>query len=139
MGTQYINTVETAKIIRKILKESFPGIKFSVTSNSGDTSILVKWEDGPTQNQVNAIVRWFECAITERYIFGPDLVMIYRSYSKNFWDQVAGRTGKKPKDIMVSDDLVKLVIKELETISLCHPQHSKTYAEYRPTFYAKAA
>lgn len=61
MGTQYISTTDTAKLIRKVLKESFPGIKFYVRSDcySMGSSIHIKWTDGPTESQVNSIVSFF--------------------------------------------------------------------------------
>jgi len=52
---------ETAKFVRASLKESFPGIKFSVRSKtySGGSSISVGWTDGPTTAVVNAVVDSF--------------------------------------------------------------------------------
>lgn len=59
---QYITCVETAKLIRAALKESFPTVKFSVTSSSyaGGASINVRYVDGPTQKQVEQVVKIFE-------------------------------------------------------------------------------
>lgn len=52
-------TTEVAKIIRSILKESFPEIKFSVRSKSyaGGSSISIHWTDGPTSKEVDAKVK----------------------------------------------------------------------------------
>ncbi|WP_338423309.1 LPD29 domain-containing protein, partial [Xylella fastidiosa] len=49
MATKYLTCAETAKLVRKALKESFPDIKFSVKSSnySGGASIRVSWIDGP--------------------------------------------------------------------------------------------
>lgn len=60
--TKYINTAETAKLIRKALKEAFPDVKFSVKSKtySGGSSINVNWTDGPNTAQVEAIAKHFE-------------------------------------------------------------------------------
>ncbi|MBA4192508.1 MAG: hypothetical protein C0467_31460 [Planctomycetaceae bacterium] len=46
-----------AENIRRELKRKFPGVKFSVTSDSfaGGNSIDVKWTDGPTERDVKAI------------------------------------------------------------------------------------
>ena len=54
---QYITCVETAKLIRAALKESFPSIKFSVKSSSyaGGASINVSYVDGPTQKEVESV------------------------------------------------------------------------------------
>jgi|GEM_PF-1717854 len=49
---------ETAKAIRQELKQAFPGIKFSVRSETfsmGD-SVRVSWEDGPLSKQVTEII-----------------------------------------------------------------------------------
>ena len=59
---KYISVVDTAKIIRRCLKEAFPGIKFSVRSSSYSmgASIDVKWTDGPAEVQVEAVVGRFK-------------------------------------------------------------------------------
>ena len=48
--------------IRKVLKMAFPGIKFSVNSETyaGGNSIRVNWENGPTVKQVNQYTKDFE-------------------------------------------------------------------------------
>lgn len=43
--------------IRVILKKHFPGQKFSVTSKD---SINIKWDDGPTTDEVEALVKCFQ-------------------------------------------------------------------------------
>lgn len=60
--SEYISVVETAKLIRKALKETFPGFKFSVRSErySGGASIDVWWTDGPTVPQVDRVAGAFE-------------------------------------------------------------------------------
>lgn len=64
MARKYISTTETAKMIRKSLKEAFPGVKFSVVSSkySGGSSINIRWTDGPTTEQVDEITSRFEGA-----------------------------------------------------------------------------
>jgi len=49
---------EVAKIVRKILKKEFPGIKFSVRSDY--TSVRIYWTDGPTARDVEKFVNGFE-------------------------------------------------------------------------------
>lgn len=56
MSHQYVTAVDTAKLVRQALKEAFPGIKFSVRT---DTSIRVRWTDGPNEEQVKAVVNCF--------------------------------------------------------------------------------
>lgn len=53
---------ETAKLIREALKAAFPKTKFAVRSKSysGGCSITARWTDGPTQKQVDVILKGFE-------------------------------------------------------------------------------
>jgi len=55
---RYLSAAETAKIVRKILKAQFPGIKFSVRSDtySMGNSVYITWTDGPTSKQVDEAV-----------------------------------------------------------------------------------
>jgi hypothetical protein len=57
-----LSTTETAKMIRKVLKEASPGIKFSVKSSryAGGSSIRVAWTDGPTAAQIKSLCDRFE-------------------------------------------------------------------------------
>jgi hypothetical protein len=99
-NTQYLSCAETAKMIRSALKESFPGIKFGVTSKtySGGASIRVEWRDGPPASMVKAITDTFERSYFDGMIdykgakyhaidgqptrFGADFVFTEHSYSK---------------------------------------------------------
>jgi hypothetical protein len=54
MSRQYLSGAETAKLMRLALKESFPGVKFSVRS------VNVRWIDGPNLKQVEAVTDTFE-------------------------------------------------------------------------------
>ncbi|CDN87356.1 hypothetical protein BN948_01778 [Hydrogenophaga intermedia] len=58
---KYLSCAETAVMVRKALKESFPGIKFSVRSStySMGASINVRWTDGPNRAQVEAVAQVF--------------------------------------------------------------------------------
>lgn len=64
MSREYISCADTAALIRKSLKESFPGVKFSVRSStySGGASINVGWTDGPNAAQVEAVADVFSGA-----------------------------------------------------------------------------
>jgi hypothetical protein len=55
---KYLSAVESAKLLRQALKESFPGVKFSVRSDNN--SIDVRWVDGPNTKQVDAVADQFE-------------------------------------------------------------------------------
>ena len=60
--TIYICATDTAKLVRKALKENFPGTKFSVrtTKYAGGASLDVNWTGGPTTPKVDAVVKGFE-------------------------------------------------------------------------------
>jgi len=64
MTTTYISTNDTAKMIRKTLKNHFPLVKFSVRSDkySGGSSINVSYTDGPFVREVEAVVKFYEGA-----------------------------------------------------------------------------
>ena len=95
---KYISTKDTAKIIRKALKESFPGVKFSVRSSvySGGSSIDVAWTDGPCNALVEGITDLFNGSYFdgmtdykgskthiyngERIHWGPDFVFVIERF-----------------------------------------------------------
>jgi hypothetical protein len=54
---RWINTVEVAKMLRKQLKATFPGVKFSVRISrySMGSWIDVTWTDGPTGDDVTTL------------------------------------------------------------------------------------
>ena len=60
--TDYISITETNKLIRKVLKESFPGVKFSVRGRSyaGGGSTTIYWTDGPNEKQIKGLISVFE-------------------------------------------------------------------------------
>jgi hypothetical protein len=62
MNTVYVSAADTSKLIRKDLKAAFPAVKFSVTTKtySGGASARVRWTDGPTSKQVDAVVGKYE-------------------------------------------------------------------------------
>lgn len=57
-GSMHLSCTETAKLVRKALKAAFPGVKFSVRSDSYSmgASIYVSWTDGPGGKKVDAVV-----------------------------------------------------------------------------------
>jgi len=61
-ATRYISVTDTAKLIRPALTKRFPGVKFSVRSQSysGGASIHVSWTDGPRAKEVDSIIGGFE-------------------------------------------------------------------------------
>src|SRR5438105_5067216 len=52
---------DTAKLVRAALGETFKGTRFSVRSStySGGASIDVRWTDGPTGEQVDAVAQLY--------------------------------------------------------------------------------
>lgn len=62
--TEHLPVTETAKLLRAALKAAWPGMKFSVRSDSysGGASIRVRYTDGPTKAQVEAIAHLYEGA-----------------------------------------------------------------------------
>lgn len=58
------SAAQTAKKVRKELKASFPGIKFSVTSStySMGSSVSVNWTDGPRSKEVDQVLNQFSSA-----------------------------------------------------------------------------
>jgi len=64
MTAKWIDVADTAKLIRKVLRESFPGVKFSVRIDryAGGSSTRVTWTDGPTAKVVEDLLSVFEAA-----------------------------------------------------------------------------
>ena len=108
MSKQYLSCAETAKLVRSALKESFPGVKFSVKSSvySGGASINVSYVNGPTYDQVKAVVGMFEGSYFDGMTdykgsnyssldgqevkFGADFIFVNRRFSLElFTDLVA--------------------------------------------------
>lgn len=101
---QYLTCSETAKLVRAALKESFPSIKFSVKSSvySGGASINISYTNGPTYDQVKAVVSMFEGSYFDGMTdykgscygsldgqevrFGADFIFVNRNFSKAFMD-----------------------------------------------------
>ena len=99
MSKQYFSCAETAKLVRAALKESFPGVKFSVRSSvySGGASINVNYVDGPSYDQVKRVVGMFEGSYFDGMTdykgsnygsldgqevrFGADFIFVNRAFS----------------------------------------------------------
>jgi len=83
--TTYISAVETAKLVRKALKNDFPGVKFSVKTStySGGASVRVRYTDGPRKAEVHATATQYEGG-------GFD-GMIDMAYSLEHWLRPDGR------------------------------------------------
>jgi len=98
--SRLISTNDTAKLIRKALKDNFPDTKFGVRSKkySGGSSITVSYTDGPPYKAVKKVAERFEGASFdgmrdlkeykthvdengEMVHYGPDFVFVNRDYS----------------------------------------------------------
>ena len=62
MRAEYLGVAQTAKLVRAALARAFPGVKFSVRSQSysGGCSVNVRWTDGPTEGRVSPVAKQFE-------------------------------------------------------------------------------
>lgn len=62
MNREFISATNVAKMIRKGLKESFPGVKFSVVTDkyAGGASIRLQWENGPSPAMVEKLVKVYQ-------------------------------------------------------------------------------
>ena len=62
--TEYLSCAATAKLVRKALKDAFPGTKFSVRSEtySMGAAIRVSYGPGPGVDQVKAVTDQFRGA-----------------------------------------------------------------------------
>ena len=117
---QYLSCAETAKLVRAALKESFPGVKFSVRSSvyAGGASINVSYVNGPSSDQVKAVVGVFEGSYFDgmtdykgsnygsldgvEVSFGADFIFVNRSFTVAFLEGAVEAAAKyygfdKPK------------------------------------------
>ena len=111
--TTYISCADTAKLVRKALKEAFPDVKFSVRSStySGGASIGVRWMDGPNETQVSAVTGTFRGSYYDssidykgsthamidglRVSFGADSISTRRQHSRHACERAIARVGRR--------------------------------------------
>ena len=122
MSTTYISVTDTAALVRKALKEAFPGVKFSVRSSkySMGASIGVSWTDGPNGAQVDAVVKIFEGSYFDgsqdlkgsryamidgkRVSFGADSIHTSRRHSRSLCERIMRRFPSLELKLSGSDD-----------------------------------
>lgn len=106
---KYIGVADVAKLLRKALKESFPGVKFSVRSKSysGGSSISVSYVDGPSVGLVESVAKMFEGAYFDGMIDykgsvnhrlnGEDVRLLcdFVFVSREYSDELRGKVGKR--------------------------------------------
>jgi hypothetical protein len=107
---KYITGKDTNKMIRAELAKAFPSIKFSVKLTPGG-SCRIKWTDGPTEPQVEAVANKFQGASFDPMIdlksynvsvlngeevsFGVDFIFADREYSDAGEDAIFTAFAKK--------------------------------------------
>ena len=111
---RYLSCAETAKLVRAALRQAFPGVRFSVRSDTyaGGASIDVGWTDGPTPAAVERVARRFEGAsfdgqvdltsyhdsllagpdgTVEQVHYGADFIFCQRELSEGYTARLAQR------------------------------------------------
>ncbi|MGX8291508.1 LPD29 domain-containing protein [Xanthomonas oryzae] len=142
MATKYFTCAETAKLIRKALKEAFPGIKFSVKSHtySGGASINVSWTDGPNEDQVKAVARHFEASYFDGWIdykgsiyhmmegqsvcFGADFIFCYRHYTDAAVQKAIDAVYRRFEGNFKRDGIAKPTLSDYYSGELCNARLS---------------
>lgn len=116
MTTKHLTCADTAKLVRKALKESFPDVRFSVRSHtySMGASITVAWNDGPNAKQVEAVTCRFQASYFDGGIdykgsiyhmmhgetvsFGADSINACRTVSDAAVEQAIDRVYRNLRD-----------------------------------------
>jgi len=97
MTSTIIPTKDVAALLRKELRTTFPGVKFSVRCATGTASdwINVTYDDGPTSLQVDAITRKFQ---------GRSFNSQTDSYDDHGTTLVAGDADEMPTEVRYGCD-----------------------------------
>ncbi|MBT1607898.1 hypothetical protein NY542_00045 [Curtobacterium flaccumfaciens pv. betae] len=95
MTSTIIPTKDVAALLRKELRTTFPGVKFSVRCATGTAAawINVTYDDGPTWLQVDAITRKFQ---------GRSFNGQTDSYDEHVTTLVAGEVDQLPTEVRYS-------------------------------------
>lgn len=104
---------EVAKLIRRELKAKFKGVKFSVRSESfsGGNAVRVRWEDGPHENEVEAITSKYRAGdfdgMNDMYVYSGEKkdhpTVKYVSLSRDYSDELV----EKEIDALVEEYGIK--------------------------------
>ncbi|MCS6576402.1 hypothetical protein NYS52_17890 [Curtobacterium flaccumfaciens pv. flaccumfaciens] len=97
MTSTIIPTKDVAALLRKELRTTFPGVRFSVRCSTGTASawIIVRHEDGPTSAQVDDICRKYE---------GRSFDGMTDTYTDHGTTLVAGKLGEMPTEVLYGCD-----------------------------------
>ena len=101
-----------AAAIRKELKEKFPGVKFSVRSETyaGGDSVRINWTDGPEHAEVEAIAAKYEAGsfdgMTDMYVYKKDRdpdrpCAKYIFAHKKFSDEAVQVLKKRAEELLI--------------------------------------
>ena len=128
----YLSCAETAVMIRQVLKESFPGVKFSVRSSvySGGASINIRYQDGPSYDAVKSVVSIFEASYFDGSIdykgqnytaidgqevrFGADFVFVNRQISDELYAAALDALYEKFAGNFASDPLPRVTVADIK-------------------------
>ena len=128
----YLSCAETAVMIRQVLKESFPGVKFSVRSSvySGGASININYQDGPNVDAVKSAVSIFEASYFDGSIdykglnftaidgqevrFGADYVFVDRKISDEMYAAALDALYEKFAGNFASDPLPRVTVADVK-------------------------
>jgi hypothetical protein len=142
-----ISTVDTAKMIRKALKESFPDIKFAVRCDqyANGSSIHVAWPDGPGAEMVESIVGRFRESFFDVQSdyrdnlyhrldgalarFGPDHVFCHRRFSDAAVIGAIDAIYEANRDILAAQGVSKPVAATFRIGDLCNVYIGPTPAQ----------
>jgi len=129
---QYLSCAETAVMIRSVLKESFPGVKFSVRSSvySGGACITINYQDGPNFDAVKSAVWIFEASYFDGSIdykgltftaidgqevrFGADFVFVNRKVSDEMYAAALDALYEKFAGNFASDPLPRVTVADVK-------------------------
>lgn len=129
----YLSCAETAVMIRQVLKESFPGVKFSVRSSvySGGASINIRYQDGPNADAVKAAVGIFEASYFDGSIdykgqnytaidgqeirFGADFVFVNREISDELYAAALDALYEKFAGNFRDDPLPRVTVADVKS------------------------
>lgn len=129
---QYLSCAETAVMIRQVLKESFPGVKFSVRSSvySGGASININYQDGPNVDAVKSAVSIFEASYFDGSIdykglnftaidgqevrFGCDFVFVNRKVSDEVYAAAIDALYEKFAGNFRNDPLPRVTVADVK-------------------------
>lgn len=129
---QYLSCAETAVMIRSVLKESFPGVKFSVRSSvySGGASININYQDGPNVDAVKSAVSIFEASYFDGSIdykglnftaidgqevrFGCDFVFVNRKVSDEVYAAAIDALYEKFAGNFSNDPLPRVTVADVK-------------------------